>query len=109
MTGCRTDWWATLGAGTLLAAVGLAAGGFTFSGAPSVTAGREYGASQAVMYLQQQSVDPTDEQLQLWCRQGADLSARSQVWYDGGVIQVGELDRERFTDGCFESYRDGVR
>ncbi|MGO4200787.1 succinate dehydrogenase [Rhodococcus sp. TAF43] len=106
---CRVNWWTALGAGILLAVVGIAAGRFPLGVDASVAAGRQYGANQAVMYMQFNPVDPTDEQLHQWCRQGAELSAGMQVWYDGGVIQVGELDRTRFAEGCFESYRDGVR
>jgi len=61
------------------------------------------------MYNQIKHADPSDHDLVQWCNQGAELSAATQIWYRGGVIQVGELDRKRFADGCIESYRDGVR
>lgn len=74
----------------------------------SVQAGREYGASQATMYSQFSTDEPSDDQIHAWCRQGADLSAGTQIWYRGGVIQVGELDRYLFAEGCFDTYRSAT-
>lgn len=109
MTARRASWFMAACAGVLLVSVGVVAGRVAVGDDASVRAGREYGSNQAVMYRQINHADPSDTDMLQWCHQGADLSADTQIWYRGGVIQVGELDRKRFADGCFESYRDGVR
>lgn len=109
MTARRANWLTAACAGVLLLAVGAVAGRFAVGDDASAQAGREYGSSQAVMYRQTSSAHPSDDELSRWCREGAKLSAATQIWYRGGVIQVGELDRQRFATGCVESYRDGVR
>lgn len=109
MTARRANWLMAACAGVLLLVVGVVAGRTAVGDDASVRAGREYGSSQAVMYKQINHADPSDHDLAQWCTQGADLSATTQIWYRGGVIQVGELDRQRFADGCVETYRDGIR
>ncbi|MCA1006057.1 succinate dehydrogenase [Rhodococcus hoagii] len=109
MTARRANWLMAVCAGVLLLVVGVVAGRTAVGDDASVRAGREYGSSQAVMYKQINHADPSDHDLAQWCTQGAELSATTQIWYRGGVIQVGELDRKRFADGCVETYRDGVR
>ncbi|PTR31275.1 hypothetical protein C8K36_101302 [Rhodococcus sp. OK519] len=109
MTARRANWLMAVCAGVLLISVGVVAGRVAVGDDASARAGREYGSNQAVMYRQINHADPSDNDLLEWCHEGAKLSADTQIWYRGGVIQVGELDRQRFADGCFESYRDGVR
>jgi len=109
MTARRAHWLMAACAGVLLLVVGVVAGRTAVGDDASVRAGREYGSNQAAMYNQIKHADPSDHDLVQWCNQGAELSAATQIWYRGGVIQVGELDRKRFADGCIESYRDGVR
>jgi len=109
MTACRVNWWTALAAAVLLVSVGFLASQLAHLGDASTTAGREYGESQAGMYKQFATSDPTDQQIHQWCSTGAQLSAGTQIWYRGGVIQVGELDQKRFTEGCFETYRAATR
>ena len=110
MTARRATRWTALGAAVLsLAVTGYLAYRIAPAEDHSAQAGREYGESQALMYNQHMTQEPSDQQIRLWCREGADLSADTQVWYRGGVIQVGELDRNRFADGCFETYRAATR
>ncbi|WP_137725259.1 succinate dehydrogenase [Prescottella subtropica] len=106
MTTRRTTWWAALGAAVLvLAAVGYLAVRLAQVHDDSFHAGREYGASQALMYHQHTVGSPSDDEIREWCRQGAELAATGPVWFHDGVIQVGELDRNLFVEGCFEAYR----
>ncbi|QBJ95694.1 succinate dehydrogenase [Rhodococcus sp. ABRD24] len=109
MIALRDNWLTAFAAATLLVAVTLVAGHFALGDDPSLAAGREYGESQALMYNQINAGYPTDEQLEQWCHEGAALSANIQVWYRGGVIQVGELDTPSFTEGCIEAYGAATR
>ncbi|MDH6680357.1 hypothetical protein M2284_004586 [Rhodococcus sp. LBL1] len=109
MTVCRVNWWTALAAAMPLVVVGFLSSQLTHLADASATAGREYGESQAVMYNQYATHDPSDQQIHQWCSTGAQLSADTQIWYRGGVIQVGEVDQKRFTDGCFETYRAATR
>lgn len=110
MSACRVNWWTALGLAVLaLATAGFLAHRFGGDEGASVRAGREYGESQATMYNQSSTHEPTDAQIETWCHEGAELSAGAPIWYRGGVIQVGELDRRHFTEGCVEAYRAGTR
>lgn len=109
MTACRVNWWTALAAALLLVVVGFLASQLTHLADASANAGREYGESQAVMYNQFTTRGPSDQQILQWCSTGAQLSADTQIWYRGGIIQVGELDQKRFAEGCFETYRAATR
>ncbi|RVW10171.1 succinate dehydrogenase [Prescottella agglutinans] len=109
MTACRVNWWTALAAAVLLVATGVLASQLTHLADASASAGREYGESQAVMYKQFTARDPSDLQIRQWCSTGAQISAATQIWYRGGIIQVGELDQKRFVEGCFETYRAATR
>ncbi|WP_305092492.1 succinate dehydrogenase [Prescottella sp. R16] len=106
MTTRRTTWWITLGvAVVVLAATGYLAYRLAGGHDDSYHAGVEYGESQALMYKQHIPYRPSDDEIHNWCRQGADLVASGPVWLRGGVVAVGELDRNLFTEGCFDAYR----
>ncbi len=109
MTARRAHWLTAVCAGVLLLVVGVVAGRSAIGDDASVRAGREYGSNQAVMYNQINHGDPSDHELVQWCSEVPNCLRQRRSGTSGGVIQVGELDRKRFADGCFESYRDGVR
>ena len=110
MVGQHVTGWPGLGAAVVLL---VSVGYLTLHLAPaddaSAKAGREYGRSQAEMYRRLSTEPPSDEQIRAWCETGAQLSAESPVWHRSGVIRVGELDRDRFAEGCFETYRAATR
>nr|WP_294637935.1 DUF2510 domain-containing protein [uncultured Rhodococcus sp.] len=104
LAGPRARW--AFGGGVIAALI-VAALAYTLTARDddSYQAGYEYGTDQGGMYTSLTSDRASDVMLRINCGTAATLAADDGVYWSGGRLEGGDIDRDDYQDGCFDAYR----